>query len=266
MDEAFSLSAALAVLEQGLEARDVPLPLLRDRLAFDAAEACLAHGGRPRPLSDLRDEVHFLRPGEQAGPARAVVGLWRKAAGRPLGVQTEGSAAAGARVSLPVTDPGAGPVEVAATVLEAALTAAPREIAAALVAADVSLARAFGWSHLVPVLGIGLQRRDLTASGDEMRRACHRAVLRGATMALRTASDLARRAARLRAVAPKLRARGAGAAVELFLARDALAPGIALVGPGGMQDRAARRFCDRLVALGVVRELSGRTTSRLYGV
>ena len=33
----------------------------------------------------------------------------------------------------------------------------------------------------------------------------------------------------------------------------------------GMTDRAARRLCDRLVELGVVRELTG-ATFRLYGV
>ena len=33
-----------------------------------------------------------------------------------------------------------------------------------------------------------------------------------------------------------------------------------------MSDRAARRLCDRLVALGAVRELTGRDTFRLYGV
>jgi hypothetical protein len=33
-----------------------------------------------------------------------------------------------------------------------------------------------------------------------------------------------------------------------------------------MTDRAARRLCDRLVDLGVVRELTGRPTFRLYGV
>jgi hypothetical protein len=31
-------------------------------------------------------------------------------------------------------------------------------------------------------------------------------------------------------------------------------------------DRAARRFCDRLVGLGAIRELTGRDTFRLYGV
>jgi hypothetical protein len=33
-----------------------------------------------------------------------------------------------------------------------------------------------------------------------------------------------------------------------------------------MTDRAARRFCDRLVELGVARELTGRPTFRLYGI
>jgi hypothetical protein len=69
------------------------------------------------------------------------------------------------------------------------------------------------------------------------------------------------KAARLKAVAPKLRSKGAGAAVEMMLSRDAVAPS-ALPLP----DRAARRFCDRLVTLGAVRELTGRETFRLYGV
>jgi 7-keto-8-aminopelargonate synthetase-like enzyme len=64
--------------------------------------------------------------------------------------------------------------------------------------------------------------------------------------ALPMAAELSRAAARLRAVAPKLRAKGAARAVDLFLSRDALAP----VAFDFMSDRAARRLCDRLVALG----------------
>ena len=80
------------------------------------------------------------------------------------------------------------------------------------------------------------------------------------------AADLVRKAERLRAVAPKLRARGAGEAVEMFLARDALTPSALTMGVrGGMSDRAARRLCDRLVALGALRELTGRDSFRLFG-
>ncbi len=44
---------------------------------------------------------------------------------------------------------------------------------------------------------------------------------------------------------------------------DALSPAARL---GGMSDRGMRRLCDRLVALGAARELTGRPTFRLYGL
>jgi hypothetical protein len=78
--------------------------------------------------------------------------------------------------------------------------------------------------------------------------------------AVRQPADLARRAAHLKAVAPKLRAKRAGNAVEMFLDRDAIAPSAL-----PMPDRAARRLCDRLVDLGAVRELAGCDTFRIYG-
>ncbi|MCB1512678.1 MAG: DUF1403 family protein, partial [Hyphomicrobiaceae bacterium] len=112
-----------------------------------------------------------------------------------------------------------------------------------------------------PLLAAGLKRADLRKHGDDLRLACHRALISSVIEAVRQAADLARRAAYLRAVAPKLRAKGAGDAVEMFLTRDAVAPS-ALPLP----DRAARRLCDRLVDLGAVRELTGRDTFRLYGV
>ena len=79
----------------------------------------------------------------------------------------------------------------------------------------------------------------------------------------REVGELARRVARLKAVAPKLRAKGSDEAVSKFLNCDAVAP-TALTSL--RSDRAARRFCDRLVDLGAVRELTGRDTFRLYGV
>ena len=134
--------------------------------------------------------------------------------------------------------------------------------AAALILSDAALAKALGATHVLPLLALTLKPRDIRLRGDDLRLACHRAVVSAARQALPLAGDLARAAARLRAVAPKLRAKAAGRAVDLFLSRDALVPGALAF----MSDRAARRLCDRLVALGAVRELTGRDTFRLYGV
>jgi len=154
-----------------------------------------------------------------------------------------------------------GPVNRAGMVLEAVLREVPRAEEAALILADAALAQALGWDHLVPILAAGLKRADLRKQGDDLRSACHRGLISSTTKAVRQAAELARRAEHLKAAAPKLRAKGAGDAVEMFLTRDAVAPS-ALPLP----DRAARRLCDRLVDLGAVRELTGRDTFRLYGI
>ena len=112
-------------------------------------------------------------------------------------------------------------------------------------------------------MSLGLRRVDLAKTGEPLRLACYASVSNAAVQVVREAADLARGAARLRVVAPKLRAKGAADALALFLAHEAVAP-MALTALGSK--RAARRFCDRLVSLGAVRELTGRDTFRLYGV
>lgn len=213
---------------------------------------------------ELRDAIHLLSPGDLPGPAGDIYLGWRRAVERPLSVKVlqrafpDVEAATIARW----TDAGAGaPVTRAASVLEAVLTEAPRMEAAALALADAALAQALGWDHVVPLMAAGLKRADLRKRGADLRLACHRGVRASAVEGVRLAVDLARKVARLNAVAPKLRAKGAGAAVEIFLTRDAIAPA-ALPLP----DRAARRLCDRLVELNAVREVTGRDTFRLYGV
>jgi hypothetical protein len=79
------------------------------------------------------------------------------------------------------------------------------------------------------------------------------------------AADLGRRSEKLLAVAPKLRAKGAARAIALVLSDDAVSPARAAT-MSGLSDRAARRLFERLVALGAVRELSGRANFRLYGL
>lgn len=263
-DVAFLSGAALNHLHLVLSRVDLPHALLLDRLALRAAAACGAFSGRPEREAELRDAVHLLRPGDLAGPAGETYLAWRRALERPVSIKALGRA-------LPALEPGqiaawldagkGAPVTRAAMALEAVLREAPRADEAALILADAALAQALGWDHLLPLLATGLKRADLRKKGDDLRLACHRALISSAIEAVRFSTDLARRAAQLRAVAPKLRAKGAGDAVAMFLTRDAVAPS-ALPLP----DRAARRLCDRLVDLGAVRELTGRDTFRLYGV
>ncbi|SDE65764.1 DUF1403 family protein [Ruegeria marina] len=261
---AFLSGAALSHLHVVLSREDVPQTLLRDRLALRAAEACIAFSGRPERAGELRDAVHLLRPDDLPGPAGETYLAWQRAVEKPVSVKALGRA-------LPNVEPGqiatwfdtgqGGPVGRAAMVLEAVLREAPRAEVTALILADAAIAQALGWDHLMPLLAAGLKRADLRKRGDDLRLACHRAIVSSVAEAVHLSADLARRAAHLKAVAPKLRAKGACDAVEMFLTRDAVAPS-ALPLP----DRAARRLCDRLVDLGAVRELTGRDIFRLYGV
>ena len=263
-DVAFLSGAALNHLHLVLSRVDLPHALLRDRLALHAAAACVAFSGRPEREAALRDAVHLLRPGDLPGPAGETYLAWRRAAERPVSIKALGRA-------LPTLEPGqiaawldagkGAPVNRAAMALEAVRREAPRADEAALILADAALAQTLGWDHVVPLLAAGLKRADLRKQGGDLRLACHRALISSVIEAVRQAADLARRAAHLKAVAPKLRAKGAGRAAEMFLSWDAVAPS-ALPLP----DRAARRLCDRLVDLGAVRELTGRDTFRLYGV
>ena len=261
---AFLSGAALSHLHVVLSREDVPQTLLRDRLALRAAEACIAFSGRQERAGELRDAVHLLRPDDLPGPAGETYLAWQRAVEKPVSVKALGRALPNVEPGQIATwfDTGQGvPVGRAAMVLEAVLREAPRAEVPALIFADAALAQTFGWDHVVPLLAAGLKRADLRKQGNDLRLACYRAVVSSVVEAVRLAADLARRAAHLKAVAPKLRAKGAGEAVEMFLTRDAMAPS-ALPLP----DRAARRLCDRLVDLGAVRELTGRDTFRLYGV
>ncbi|MFC4217251.1 DUF1403 family protein [Pseudophaeobacter arcticus] len=263
-DVAFLSGAALNHLHLVLGRVEVPQALLRDRLALRAAEACMAFSGRPERAGELRDAIHLLRPSDLPGPAGETYLAWRRAVERSVSVKALSRALPTFESCQIATwlDTGKGlPVARAAMVLEAVLTEVPRADVLALILADIALAQALGWGHLMPLLATGLKRADLRKQGDDLRFACHLALISSVVEVVRLSADLARRAAHLKAVAPKLRAKGAGEAVEMFLTRDAVAPS-ALPLP----DRAARRLCDRLVELGAVRELTGRDTFRLYGV
>ena len=113
------------------------------------------------------------------------------------------------------------------------------------------------------MLRVGAAGKRPRPGGEGWQQALALAYAEAAARALDLAGELARRAHRLEAAAPKLRAKGAAAVIAALLSEDALA-GSAKI--GGISDRGLRRLFDRLVALGAVRELSGRPTFRLYGL
>jgi len=99
--------------------------------------------------------------------------------------------------------------------------------------------------------------------GEGFERGVCVALAQAATEACRLAGEIAPRAARLEAALPKLRAKGAGEAIQLLLDEDAV--------PGTLQTAhltrwGSRRLFDRLLALDAVRELSGRAAFKLYGL
>ncbi|CAN0581209.1 unnamed protein product, partial [Laminaria digitata] len=170
-------------------------------------------------------------------------------------------------------DAGSNPVAKATSVLTNILQAFPRQEAVALLCADIILAGSLGWVHPLPLFGLYANRKTLRAAseGEDIGLACHNAVAHAAQDAVRMGHDLARRTARLRTVAPKLRSKGSDEAIKLFLSEDAVLPSTMLSptirgSSTTMTARSARRFCERLIELGVIRELTGRATFRLYGL
>lgn len=143
--------------------------------------------------------------------------------------------------------------------------------------ADALLAQRLGWAHAVPLLGAeapsgtnARPRRSATSSpvtGIELEAERAKSLLaaqaRAALRAIDVSAELGRRADKLLAVSPKLRAKAADAVVERLLSDDAT---VASEKIAGMSDRGLRRLFDRLVELGAVRELSGRPAFRIYGL
>jgi hypothetical protein len=267
---AFKSGAALAHVNLVTAADHVPQALWRDRLALTAAEVSASIAGRREGAGAMRDALHLTKAGDDPGPAGSILRQWSRAVSRPISVSNLGRALEGVapeRIALSLDATGPTLVDRAALVIEAVLTDSPRGEISALILADAVLSLALGRDHLLPLLGPVMTARDLRLRGDDLRLCCHRAAVRGVSQALPLASTLARAAARLRAAVPRLRAKGAARAVEMFLSQEALTPvALARAMPESLSDRAARRLCERLVELGALRELSGRDTFRLYGV
>jgi hypothetical protein len=285
---AFRSGAALVVLDQMVSdpRHGVPVNLLARTLALKAAAATSRLEGRLACEADIRDAYHLAPPGESRGPDGDLLAFWRHAArlkltGRDWNDSVQGLVgAAFADDVLSLMAAGAdcgetqGPLAGCVAVMRAVLEADDRAERIACLLSDIVLARALNWPVVLPVSAQRLTKamlRDLVADGQGADLKVQTSLLISIEDTIRIAGDLAARSAALKAVAPKLRARGSDAAVALFLSEDAVTPS-SMLSPMiqgtsiHMTDRAARRFCDRLVELGVAHELTGRPTFRLYGI
>lgn len=287
VDSAFLAGAGLATLDAVVRRESSYGGVWRQRLALTAAVASVKMLGRTEGESLIRDSWLLRRPDADPGPAGRAYAGWRQLAQRVPGSSPEGIARAAQAFGLALPDDAAG--ILAASVEDAVRTERPAVFAAAAVAthvvalrpdsellalwlADLVLARKLRWPVALPLLAGQIAHPLLRGPGHRSRprppdenwqHVVCLGYAQAAAVAVDLAADLGRRADRLQPVVRKLRAKGAGAVIAALLDDDAL---VASSRIPRMSDRGLRRLFERLEKLGAVRELSGRTTFRIYGL
>ncbi len=292
-DVALAAGAAIGALDAVVRRQERWAGAWRRRLALSAAAVTAKQAGRVEDSLALRDAALLTRPGDDVGPAGRMLLAWRRLAGTPaekllteasigavledLGLAHNDEAVDDLTDYLRQLAANAGTIETLVDAFAAVERYGFGRVLGAWLA-DALLAQRLGWTHAIPLLGgeatlavgTGRPRRPVTAApaagvGTESDRAKSLLVAqaRAALRAIDLSAELERRADRLLAVAPKLRAKAADAVVDKLLSDDAI---VASEKIAGMSDRGLRRLFDRLVELGAVRELSGRPTFRIYGL
>ena len=262
----------------------MPLPWLgawRDRLAVRASVACLHAADRFEDEAEVRDGYHLRGGADDLGPAGQMYLFWRRLWEYSPAVDDAALVEIFERhgfawpedVAVVWRDhlrPGREESPVTLAVLIATrLPPLPRAQAPlAFWLADLALAHRARWPHAIPLLAAapGLRGRLIPGTDiglPEWRRRLYVAYARAAAAAYNLAAEMERRAAILQAAVPKLRARGAPGLVAAVFANDAIPAGLPLP---GISDRGQRRLLERLVILKAVREMTGRSSFRLYGL
>lgn len=258
----------------------------RHRLALKAASACMTLLGRAEDEAALRDAWLLRQPDDEAGPAGNVLAAWRRLAGCSLPPTIEEVQTVAGLLGVGWSDgfadlidgareevrTGAPAPAVAARITAAVMRKDPKAEILAWWLADCALSWRMGWRQAVPILStqihapllrLGPEGRRARPDRDGFEHAVFIAAAVGAAEACRLAADMATRAERLRAAVPKLRSKAAGEVIERLVGDDAVSGALTTK---NLSRWASRRLFDRLVELGAVRELSGRTTFRIYGI
>lgn len=285
-DAAFSAGIALKSLDDLIRAEPPWLGCWRDRLALKSAAVAARMLGRGEEEAAIRDAVLLTSAGDDPGPAGNMFLAMRMLVRRTGTIATsfvkELAALLGMRwdeslvqvselIDTAIQSGRAAPLAVAELVL-AITTLRPDAEVLALGLGEVVLAHKLNWPKPVPLLlpeRFGPAFRTIGGRGrvrpgePAYPKAICLALVDGVEAALRSAVEIDRRAARLLAVAPKIRTKGADPVVRRLLTEDAV-PASA---PGSKLSRwAANRLFERLESFEAVRELSGRSAFRIFGL
>lgn len=284
-DAAFAAGIALKSLDDLVGAAPAWAGCWRQRLALRSAQSAVRLFGRNEGENALRDAVLLTAPGDDPGPAGAVVLAFQRLAATKRAIGREVLQALAGQIGLhrdgldgiadlfdaALQSGRAIPFTVADLVAKISAARPDAEILAWWLA-DRLLAEKLGWPRGVPLLMgerygaafkmIGGRGRVRPGEAGFARAVCL-AMVSGAGAALRSAREIAGRAERLQAAAAIVRTKGAGVVIQKLLDEDA----VAASAPGSHLSRwAATRLFERLDRLGAVRELSGRTSFRIFGL
>lgn len=285
-DAAFSAGIALKSLDDLIRAEPSWLGCWRDRLALKSAAVAARTLGRSEEEGTIRDAVLLTAAGDDPGPAGKLFLATRMLARQSGTIATPlvkelcallGIGRNDALASVPdfvdtaIQSGRAAPLALA-DFISAIATARPDAEVLALGLADVVLAQKLNWPKSVPLLlperygpafrTIGGRGRVRPGEPAYPKATCL-ALVDGVEAALRAAVEIDRRAARLLTVASKMRTKGAEPVIRRLLAEDAVPASV----PGSDLSRwAANRLFERLESFDAVRELSGRSSFRIFGL
>jgi hypothetical protein len=285
-DAAFAAGIALKSLDDVIRADPPWLSCWRDRLALKSAAVAARMVGRSEEEAAIRDAVLLTAAGDDPGPAGKLFLATRMMTRRSERIATpflkevaelfglgwdDGLASVPDIVDTATQSGRAAPLALA-DLISAITTVRPDAEVLALGLAEMVLAHKLKWPKPVPLLSperYGPAFRTIGGRGPvrpgelAYPKAICLVLVDGVDAALRSASEIDRRATRLLAVAPKLRTKGAEPVIRKLLSEDAV-PASA---PGSNLSRwAANRLFERLESFEAVRELSGRSSFRIFGL
>lgn len=285
-DAAFLAGAALNALDNLVRMQPDWAGVWRQRLALKCAVSAVRLAGRAEDEAALRDVWILRGSGDDLGPAGRILAAYKRLAARSTPIDTavlrqladlfalrwSDDFAAIPAVIDDVNQAGRAAPFAAAAIVTGLWTVRPDSEALAWWLADWMLAQRLRWDRPVPLLmaqrassafGVEAGRGRVRPGEPGFERSVCLALVQASVEACRLASELGRRADRLAAVAPKLRAKGAGEAIRLLLDEDAVSGALRTA---KLSRWASRRLFERLMEFDAVRELSGRSTFRIYGL